>query len=74
MKNTPEVTTALAMLAGRFSNDKTLMRLPLGMKELFFRMYCSNFLNFYDFSKDQEKEFDERFTKTIIIPWCYPEV
>ena len=74
MTHTSEVTTALAILAGRFSNDKTLMRLPLKMKDLFFQMYCADFLNFYNFSKDQEKEFDERFTKTIIIPWCYPEV
>ena len=74
VKNTPEVTTALAIVSERLSNDKTFLHLPCGMKRLFFQMVGSSLLRYSSFSKDQEKEFADRFTKTIIIPWCYPEI
>ena len=74
MTHTPEVTTALAILAARLSNDRTFAELPCGKKRLFFYIAGSNLLRFCGLSKDQEKELADRFTKTIIIPWCYPEV
>ena len=74
MKNSPEVTTALAMLAARLSNDKTFAELPCGLKQLFFQVAGSSIFRFCGLQKDQEQEFSERFTETIIVPWCYPEV
>ena len=74
LKNSPEVTTALAMLAVRLSNDKTSAELPFGLKQLFFQVAGSSIFRFCGLQKDQEKEFAERFTETIIVPWCYPEV
>ncbi len=73
MKNTPEVTTALAMLAARLSNDKTFAGLPCGLKQLFFQVAGSSIFRFCGLSTDQEKKFSERFTETIIVPWCYEE-
>ena len=74
MKYTPEVTTVLAVLAARLSSDKAFERLPCGLKQVFFQVVGSNIFRFFGLSKDQEKEFSERYTETIIVPWCYPEI
>lgn len=73
MKNTPEITTALAFYAAMLSNDKDFVERSLGEKKVIFELYRWGLFRFFGLSKDQEKEFSERFTETIIVPWCYPE-
>lgn len=74
MKNTPEVTTALAFFAAMCSNDKDLVERSLGMKKVVFEIYRWWIFDFFHLPKDLEKEFSERYTESIIVPWCHPEV
>lgn len=74
MKNTPEVTTALAFFAAMCSNDKKFAGLSCGDKKVIFEIHRWGIFDFFHLSKDQEQEFSERFTETIILPWCYPEI
>lgn len=74
MKNTPEVTTALAFFAAMLSNDKDLVERSPGMKKVVCEIYRWWIFDFFHLPKDLEQEFSERFTETIVVPWCYPEV
>lgn len=71
MKNTPEVTTALAFFAAMCSNDKNFEARPCGDKKVIFEIYRWWIFDFFHLPKDLEQEFSERFTETIIVPWCY---
>ena len=73
MKNSPEVTTALAFFAAMCSNDKNFEEMPCGHKKVIFEMYRWWIFDFFYLSEDREQEFSERFTETIIVPWCYEE-
>lgn len=72
MTNTPEVTTALALMAEKLS-DKKFKEMPFGLRRVFLHILAPGLFKYFNLKEDQKKEFAERYVDTIIAQWCYKE-
>lgn len=73
MTHTPEVTTALAIMAEKLSKHKTFKKMPCGFKRALLSAFAPVLFKRLDLKEDQKEEFTERFVDTILAPWCYLE-
>lgn len=71
MKNSPEVTTALALMAERMTRDKWWFSpLSVKLKSIALHSIASGLLDQFHIRDEQIMEFLERYNDTIIKPWC----
>lgn len=73
MKYTPEVTTALALMAGKLSDHKEFKGMPFGLRRALLHVLAPGLFKYFDLKEDQKIEFAERYVETIIAKWCYKE-
>jgi hypothetical protein len=73
MKNTPEVTTALAKIVEDITTEN-FKELPYGLKRRLFHFIETAFPEIWGLKEEQYKEFTERFNETIRLPWFHSEV
>ena len=75
MKNTPEVTTALAMLAEQLSKDKTAIeKAPDSTKVLLFAVIDISLSNDLGMTPEQCAELSRRYKETILNVWLNKDV
>lgn len=73
MKNTPEVTTALALTAERLSTDERFKNSPCEHRRVFLSIFAKCLFTYFDLKGDQREEFAGRYIYEIIAPWCSKE-
>ena len=73
MKNTPEVTTALAKIVDDLVKED-FKELPYGLKRYVFHIMEDECPKHWGLKEEQYKEFTERFNETIRLPWFHSEV
>lgn len=73
MKNTPEVTTALAKIVDDLVKED-FKELPYGLKCYVFHYIETDFSQVLGLKEEQYKEFIERFNETIRLAWFLSEV
>ena len=74
MKNSPEVTTALAVIAERCTRNEFFLLLPIISKFLVLHAIEIDLLEQFHVREEQRMEFLERYNDTIINPWCYEDL
>lgn len=74
MKNTPEVTTALATITETFATYKDFKELSCESKRFVLRFIETHYPKYWGLKEEQYKEFAERFNETIRLAWLPSEV
>lgn len=74
MTHTPEVTTALALMAELIEKDERFPLLPIMYKAIVLHCIARDLCDLFHIREEQRMEFLERYKDTIIKPWCYEDL